>query len=84
VREAAFTGANDFAEREKDGFMGNFQYIVNRLLFGRPPCALAHRNRTTGLLPLEDRFHARYRQLAFPVFAIALKLWLLRQYLSPS
>jgi hypothetical protein len=24
-------GANDFVEREKDGFMGNFQYIADRL-----------------------------------------------------
>jgi hypothetical protein len=29
--EAAFTGTGDFAEREKDGFMGNFQYIADRL-----------------------------------------------------
>jgi hypothetical protein len=26
--EEALTGASDFAEREKDGFMGNFQYIA--------------------------------------------------------
>jgi hypothetical protein len=34
VAEAAFTGADDFAEREKDGFMGNIQYIADR----RPIC----------------------------------------------
>jgi hypothetical protein len=28
--DAAFTGEDDFVEREKDGFMGNFQYIANR------------------------------------------------------
>jgi hypothetical protein len=27
--EAAFTEAEDFAEREKDGIMGNFQYIAD-------------------------------------------------------
>jgi hypothetical protein len=29
--ETVFTGEDDFAEGEKDGFMGNFQYIANRL-----------------------------------------------------
>ena len=34
---AIFTGADDFAEREKDGFMSNFQYIVNRPLSRESP-----------------------------------------------
>jgi hypothetical protein len=29
VVEADFTETGDFAEREKDGFMGNFQYIAD-------------------------------------------------------
>jgi hypothetical protein len=31
VAEADFTATGDFAEREKDGFMGNFQYIADCL-----------------------------------------------------
>jgi hypothetical protein len=34
VALAAFTGTDDFAEREEDGFMGNIQYIADR----RPLC----------------------------------------------
>jgi hypothetical protein len=29
--EADFTWVDEFAERGKEGFMGNFQYIANRL-----------------------------------------------------
>jgi hypothetical protein len=81
--EAAFAGANDFAEREKDGFMGNFQYIVNRLLFRRPSCALVLPESHDRSIAPRTPIQASYRQLALPVFATALKLWLLRQYLSP-
>src|SRR5258707_10120133 len=31
LAEADFTTTDDFAEREKDGFMGNFQYIADCL-----------------------------------------------------
>jgi hypothetical protein len=51
--EAIFTGIDDFAGREEDGFMGNLQYIAD----SRP-------------IPSPE-----------PAFR-ALKVWLLRQYLS--
>jgi hypothetical protein len=37
---AIFTWADDFTEREEDGLMSNFQYIVSRLLTHEPESCL--------------------------------------------
>src|SRR4030088_920997 len=64
VVEAAFTETVGFAEREKDGFMGNFQYIADCLLT-RPSVSAFHSPRMS-----------LYRQTAFPAFGIARNVML--------
>jgi hypothetical protein len=55
--EETLTGANDFAEREKDGFMGNFQYIADCL----PPTGREQSPKSTLL-----------RQYLFPAESLAM------------
>jgi hypothetical protein len=75
VVEAVFTATDNFAERKKDSFMGNLQYIAYCL-----PLRLSPRSTLLRMLALvfaagvNDLNHflsVGYRQTAFPAFGIA-------------
>src|SRR5260370_1691584 len=74
VAEADFTATGDFAEREKDGFMGNLQYIADRLPVRLSVFAFHFPLVPAIQRPEEVSYLSIYWQLAFPAISSSQRM----------